>query len=187
MNLPGKIRAGIGHYLFKKRYRQNFRQPKVVSFQNARNIGILYDATDMETYEVVKNYVKDIRSYSKEVLALGFVDKPELHRDQFAKLGLDFFTRKNVNWHMIPSGMVVSNFINKPYDILINLSTAKCFPLHYISALSSASFKIGMFNRRNEPFYDLLLDIKDNRSLPQFITHVNHYLNIIKTHHEEPA
>ncbi len=155
-----------------------------MGFEQARSIGILYDASEMQSYDIVKNYVKDIRARHKEVLALGFVDKKDLPQMQFAKLGLDFFTRRDLNWYMVPKGSVVTNFINTEFDILINLCSGRNFPLQYISALSKAKFRIGTFTEGNTSFYDLLIDLKGDKNLKHMIHQVDHYMNIIRANED---
>ena len=187
MSIAKKIRSKIGHMLFMKHLKNMHRDKKAIGFSEAKSIGILYDATEFEDYEIVKQYVKDIRAQHIEALALGYVDKKELPNMQFAKLGLDFFTKKDLTWNMIPSNIVVNNFINTPFDILINLHAEKSFPLQYISAMSKSKFRIGVFHKRNEPFFDLLIDVKGDKSLKSLINHVNHYLKIIRSHDKQPA
>jgi hypothetical protein len=187
MSIAKKIRTKIGHMLFMKHLKNMQRDKKVMGFAEAKSIGILYDATDFDDYETVKQYVKDMRAQHKEVLALGYVDRNELHNMQFAKLGLDFFTKKELTWNMIPQHPVVTNFINTPFDILINLHPGKNFPLQYITAMSRSRFRIGIFHKKNEAFFDLLIDVKDDRSLKNFIDQVNHYLKIIRSHDKQTA
>jgi hypothetical protein len=182
MNLNKRIRIAIGRYLFKNKLKGIKRKSAVISLADARKIGILYNATNMKHYELVKQYVKDLRTrFQKDVLALGFVDKKELPPMQFAKLGLDFFTKTSLNWHMIPHHPIVNNFINSDFDILISLNTEKCFPLQYVAAFSKARFRIGIFDGTNTSSFDMMIDTGDDKSLKNLISHINHYLHKIQT------
>src|SRR5260221_5293803 len=100
MTLATKIRMAVGNMVFRQRLRLQQKQTQVVSFDDAKKIGMLYDATEDGDYETVKQYVKLLRGDHKEVLALGYVDRKELSRNQFSQLGLDFFTKKNLRWNM---------------------------------------------------------------------------------------
>jgi hypothetical protein len=151
----------------------------------ARTIGILYDATSERHYEAVKQVVKDIRSQHKEVQALGYYNRRQLPRNRFAKLGLDFFTRKSVNWYMKPGNQIITNFINTEFDILINLNIEKCFPLKYISAKTHARFKIGRYDRRNAPICDMMIQVEDGLPVAEFLGQVLHYLNLINHNAQE--
>ncbi|MEP7265651.1 MAG: hypothetical protein ABI772_14190 [Bacteroidota bacterium] len=180
-----KIQSKIAHYLFHREFNMQERQQKLVSFDNARSIGLLYDSTNERNYDVIKKFVKELREVNKkDVLALGYYDKKELPNDRFAKLGLDFFTRKSLNWHYKPIAPIVKNFMAKDFDILIDLHTSNSIIFRYIAASTKAKFKIGKYSRLAAPFYDFMISINEGVTLPQFIEQINHYLNLIR---HEPA
>src|SRR5207237_953660 len=114
-------------------------------------------------------------------MALGFVDKKELSQNQFAQLGLEFFSKKNLNWKMIPNNRAVSNFINEKFDVIINLSKNEIFPLRYIAALSKARFRVGRFDKHFTYCYDLMIHTEADSDLKQFIQQAENYLRQIKS------
>ncbi|MFM8432352.1 MAG: hypothetical protein ACKOA1_06110, partial [Bacteroidota bacterium] len=57
-----KLRSVLGRYQFRKRLRKISVQHETVGFDESKRIGILYDATDESDFEVVKEYVKRLRS-----------------------------------------------------------------------------------------------------------------------------
>lgn len=180
-----KIKSKIAHYLFHREFNSHERQQKLVSFDDARTIGLLYDSTNERNYDIIKKFVKELREVNKkDVLALGYYDKKELPNDRFAKLGLDFFTRKSLNWHYKPIAPIVKNFMAKDFDILIDLHTSNSIIFRYIAASTKAKFKIGKYSRLAAPFYDFMISINEGVTLSQFIEQVNHYLNLIR---HEPA
>lgn len=171
------FRQKIGSYLFLREFRQHQSGKQLITFQDARSIGILYDSTDEKNFDIVRKYVKEIREvHHKEVLALGYYDQKELPPMRFSKLGLDFFTRKDLNWHFKPMAPVVRNFVNRDFDILIDLHLANSIPFRYIVASSNARFKIGKYERFATPFYDFMISIREGTTFQQFIEQVNHYL-----------
>jgi len=180
MEVNKRLKQTIANFLFLREYRNQKRISRSVTFDEAKKIGILYEATSDRNYEIVKQFVKEIRAQQKDVLALGYVDQKELPHMRFAKLGLDFFTRKSVNWKMKPQHPSVSNFINNDFDILINLNTEKCFPLKYISAMTKARFKVGKYDQKNFPFCDMMIQAGENIGLKDFIDQVTHYLKLLK-------
>ena len=180
MNAFTKLRMAVGNMIYMRKLRQPQKRRQVVSFEQARKIGMLYDATSDSDTETVKQYVKTIRGEHKEVIALGYVDGKDLSRNQFAQLGLDFFTRKNLRWNMIPDCLEVKNFINEPFDILINLNEGDCFPLNYITSMSKARFRIGRYNKNLIHNFDMMIDAGNSTSLANFIKEADRYLRIIK-------
>ncbi len=175
-----KLKDKLAGYLLLRKQLEGKRTREAVPFEKAERIGILYDSTNERHYLIIKKLVKEIRDQHKEVLALGYYDRRELPAARFAKLGLDFFTRKSVNWIRKPSHTVVNNFINTRFDILICLNIESCFPLKYISARTPARFKIGRWDRRNEPYCDMMVHADAGLSMGKFVEQVLHYLKLIK-------
>lgn len=181
MKLSKAIRARLGHIHFTKELKKIKVKREVVSFDEAGKIGLLYDATDEKDYEMVKTYVKNIRAnFKKDILAMGYVDKKELPQSQFAQYGLDFFTKRDINFKMVPTNPIVQNFINEKFDILINLNSGKCFPLRYISALSHARFRVGRYLRNATDSYDMMVQIKGEPTIKTVIEEIEHFLKLLK-------
>ena len=183
MKFPGRIKSAIANFRFQKDLEKVRFQRQAVGFDEAKKIGLLYDATDEGDFEAIKAYLKGVRKEQKEVYALGYVDKKELPRSQFAQYGIDFFTRKDLGWNMIPGNLTVNNFINEPYDIVVNLAVNSCFPLRYITAVSHARFRVGRFDKRNTYCYDLMLNTRDDIGIQELLVQVENYLRLIKSQH----
>ena len=178
------IKTKIAHFIFYREFASHLREQKMVSFKDAKTIGIIYDSTEEKNYEIIRRYVKDLRdNYKKDVLALGFYDKKDLPPTRLAKLGLDFFTRKSLNWHYRPVAPVVKNFMAKDFDILIDLHTKSSIIFRYVTASTKAKFKIGRYDKTSALFYDFMISVGDSITLSAFIDQVNHYLNLLK--HEQ--
>ena len=175
------IKSKIANFIFYREFASHQRQQTMVSFAEARTIGILYDSTVEKNFEIIRRYVKELRdSYKKDVLALGYYDKKELPPTRLAKLGLDFFTRKSLNWHYKPTSAVVKNFMERDFDILIDLHTTGSIVFRYMAASTKAKFKIGRYDKISSRFYDFMISVDETISLAGFIDQVNHYLNLLK-------
>lgn len=153
---------------------------KSLSFENAKSIGILYDATSDSDYELVKAYARNLMAFSKDVVALGFYNDKELPGSRLMKLGLDFFAKKSLNWKMRPSNPIVNNFLERPFDILILLNTHKSIPLLYITLETKATFKIGRYEKGLTGMLDFMVKEEGLSNMKNLITQINHYLMLIK-------
>jgi len=178
--VKGNIRNKLSGYLVQREIRSAHRKTDVVGLENAKTIGILYDATSDKDYEMIKNYVRQLMSHSKEVVALGFINKNELPASRFMKLGLDFFTKKSLNWKLKPYNQIVTNYINKEVDILIFFNIERSIPLAYIAHQVNARFKIGKYDEIYAGLFDFMIKVDNGTGLKQMIDQVNHYLNLIK-------
>ncbi len=180
MAINNALKRVLGTILLTREIRQIVRSGMPVSFQAARSIGILYDATTEKIYELIKHRVKEIRAQQKEVHTLGFFNHKELPPMRFAKLGMDFFTTRSLNWKLQPSGVVVHNFMACPFDILIVLHSEDHLPIRYIAAHSKARFKIGRYDVCNQSICDMMIDTGKPVSTAQLLKYIFDYLNMIK-------
>jgi len=174
------IRHKLASYLFYKDHANKKRSGAAISIDRATNIGIIYDSTSESNYELVKSLVKEFRDDHKDVLALGFYNTKELPSSRFAKLGLDYFTKKDLSWKFKPNSVVITNFIDTRFDILICLNIEKSIPLKYIASMSEAKFKIGRYDEHYTYLYDLMISVDESTSLKQYIIQTKYYLNQVK-------
>jgi hypothetical protein len=175
-----QLRYKISNFLLQREIRNSNRQAAVIPFSDAKSIGILYDATQDQDYELIKNYVKDLRGYSKDVLALGYYNRKELPATRLMKLGLDFFTQKALNWKLKPNHPIVTNFMNREFDILICMNLDRSIPIRYISSMTKAKFKIGKYDPDCARIFDFMIKVEDNSDMRILIEQVNHYLKLIR-------
>ncbi|CAN5463931.1 hypothetical protein BH11BAC2_BH11BAC2_25360 [soil metagenome] len=175
------LRQKFANYIFLREFRNHHHNRELITFARAKTIGILYDSSSEKYFEIIKKYVKEVREvHHKEVLALGYYDQPELPPMRFSKLGLDFFTKKDLNWHFKPVSPIVRNFVEKEFDILIDMHTGNSIPFRYIVGSSAAKFKIGKYEKASTRFYDFMISTGEQLTLSQFIEQVNHYFKLFQ-------
>lgn len=174
-----KFRTIIGKYFLRAELSKHQRHRKLTNLKNAKKIGILYTLDDVAEYETVSGFVSSLQQDHKEVKALGFV-KNKLLVDRFLpKLSYDFFSKKDINWFFKPIHTKVRDFIEKDFDILIDLSMKDSLPLKFISGLSVAHCRIGRFSEENKACYDIMIDLQKPLSLHDYILQIIHYLTVI--------
>jgi hypothetical protein len=155
------------------------RGKSVMNFADANYIGIIFNATNSENFELVKKYITYLKDYKKKVRSIGYFDLKDVPEGQLSKLEYDFISRKDLNWHYFPSGVSVSNFVKEEFDVLINLDMDDILPLHYLGAFSAAKFKTAKLNEDFQQYYDMMIDPVDNPSLKFFMRNMDVYLNMV--------
>jgi len=155
------------------------RQQVPVGLNDAKTCAILYRADDAEQDELVKKYVKYLRDYKLTVKALGYFDLPKMPDGVNPKLEYDYFTKKDLNLLLQPGGKIVANFIEEPYDILIDTSITAFFPFKHIVSLSQAKFKVGRKELDYSDCFDLMIKVEEGKDLRYLLRNIDHYLNII--------
>ena len=153
----------------------------MVNLIGARRVGILYTLNEIPDYEKVSEFVAQLQQEHKEVKALGFVKSKSMIHRFLPKLSYDFFTKKDISWFYRPIHTKVRDFMNKEFDLLIDLSAGDTFPLKYIAGLSRAICRVGRFSEDNSSYYDLMIDLKPAMTLDDYLCQIKHYLTIIKT------
>ena len=171
------IKQKLGDFFFKRELKSNPRQREVHNLHSAQSIGILYDATERENMMKVSEFVNTLFKTKKDVKALGFVNLKELTHHHMPMLQFDFFFLKDLNWYYKPQNYIIKNFVEKNYDILINLCDSDCIPIKYLAGSSQAKFKVGKYEEDID-LYDMMIDVKEN-TLSALIKEIHHYLTVI--------
>jgi hypothetical protein len=175
------FRAILGWKKLTKSLQEAGRERRIVNLRDARRVGVLYILDDIPDYDTVCEFVSMLQHQHKEVKALGFVKNKNLVSRFLPKLSYDFFSRKDVNWFHIPVHPKVKDFIQQPFDILVDLSLKEVLPLKYIAGHSVAHCRVGRFTEENACCYDLMINAGPGMTVKEFIKQIVHYLSVINT------
>ena len=176
------IRIKIGRHYFKKEQSRTDRRCQMINLQDAKRIGILYTLDEVPDYDRISEFVSKLQGNHKEVKALGFVNNKNLIQRFLPKISYDFFSNRDLTWFYKPIHTQVRDFIEKEFDLLIDLSQNDSFPLKYISGLSRALLRVGKFSEENTAYYDLMIDMKPTMTSEDYLGQIQHYLTIINSH-----
>lgn len=173
------IRERLGNFFLNKELKKIVRQPHAVNLLEAQTVGILFDSSNAEDYDLVIKYVNYLKEMKKKVKAIGFFSSSYQPPKTHSKLEYDFFTKKDLNFFMKPVDPFINNFIEEQPDILIDLNLYNRLPLRFIAARSKAKFKIGVYDMDNKDLYDLMIETDDSKSFKYFLRNVDTYLLMI--------
>jgi len=145
----------------------------------SKNIGIIYYFEDEKEYKIISDFVRYLQEEHKIVKALGYAPDKIIPHYFYPKIFFDIFLQTDVNkWTGIPNKQCVKDFIDTEYDLLIDLSLNNIFPLDYIGILSKAKFKVGKYDNTRKKYYDMMIDIKNNKDLRYLIEQIIQYIKI---------
>ena len=162
MKWADNIKARIGRQKLADKTGTANRKITLCTLSEAKNIGIIYDATEYISFEIVRDLVKQLSNNSVSIMVLGYVDSKKLIDHYLYRKGFDFFCKNDLNWYYKPVSSQTEQFINEPFDILINLSLDYKFPIHYISSVSKASFKTGRYSLDDNSL-DFMIDVEKEK------------------------
>jgi len=183
-----KFIADIGRFFGLRQLRsevQAARKARVSNFGSAKSVALLYQEKGESFFILVKQYVEYLKSEHgiREVMAFAYIDdKKAVPHWQVHKLKYDYFTKGETTWRQEPSGDAFKLFVDKPYDILIDLERQPALPLQFCMARSKATFKVGHYHAEREELYDLMFKTDERDTFDAYISQLNHYLKRINTH-----
>jgi hypothetical protein len=172
-----KIRLKAGNYILRKKLKKTKRNKQMIGFEPAKTIGVLFKTLNRSEFEEIKKFLLHLTDSSKQVYALGFVDHKKIPDFYLLSKGMNYFSRKELSASFIPKSKAAEEFINKPIDILVDLSTDNNFPLYYISSLSKAHFKIGKMTDKRD-CYDFMIDTRKTNTVAALIENIMHYTSV---------
>ena len=169
----------IKKYALKKHLSANAieRDRKVVSLRCAKNIGMVCEISDEDSYKDVFAVFSKLQTISK-VQMVGYINENAVPFYCLEQLAADYFCKKNLNWYGKPDMVQVDDFVNTDFDILIDFTISSLPPIHYILTLTRASFVTGG-NPFNKEFYDLWIE-GDDLSNKKLLENVYIYTQKVK-------
>jgi hypothetical protein len=162
MKWADNIKAGIGRKMLAGKASASSRKVNVCNLDDAKNIGIIYNATEYVSFEIVRDLVRQLSNNKAAISVLGYVDSKKLIDHYLYRKGFDFFSKNDLNWYNKPVSSVAEQFMKEPFDLLMNLSLDDHFPIHFITAVSPASFKAGRYSLRDSSL-DFMIDIEKEK------------------------
>jgi len=181
MRILKKWQSQLHNYFLQKKLPTHLvkRQPK--GFEDAKTFGILFDATEPEHRQAIKRYVQFLKQQGKQVKVLAFLNENQKQENFTFK----HFSRKELDWVLRPLGNEVDEFINTPFDFLINICLKANQPLEYISTLSKAHTRVGPYT--DKPYsFDLMIETQEQSNIQYFIKQLEYFLSRMnRKKHEE--
>ena len=178
----GNTRTKIAQF-FYRRLQKNVKQNKVndFKFDNVKSIGIIFDDNSKDINSLINSISTEFKSKSGVIsiyeLAYNVEDsnKPE-------PIGIPtvYFTNADLNWYGKPKFKDVENFIDTPFDLLINLANNNSWAIRFCTMQSKAKFKVGKLGGNSE-VYDFMIENSEELSTINLHKLILDYLRIINS------
>lgn len=152
------------------------------NINTAKSVGLVWDASDPEELSALSQFHQKMSERNIDVKLLGYFPGKDLPDKLTAIRYLTCLKKEDLNIAFRPVSREAELFMNTRFDILIEINFKDLFPLRYISYLSLAGLKVGMFDNRNDnsPF-DLMIEFNKSTDINNYLAQVIHYLELINS------
>lgn len=182
MELFENIRLKIGKVFLGKKIARTKRKVSYSNIGLVKNIGIVWDASKTSDFTALSKFYQKMHERNIEVRILGYFPGKDLPDQYTAIRYMTCFKKTELNFFCYPESLETTNFISNRFDILIDINFQKLFPLQYISSLSNAGFKVGLFDpEKKDTTFDLMMELGNPVDLEYYLDQTVHYLEMIKS------
>jgi len=159
-----KLKEGIGKKVLKRKKKGIVRNKRVHNFETAKSAIILFDTSNPDSFEVIKDFRKFLEGEKVSCSIFGYVNQKEIPQELLFWKNYSFITRKDLNWYLKPSGEAVEAFHAKEADLLFDFTMDLSLGTQFLVQLSNAQLKIGCFTEE-ENDYDLMISLNENKDV----------------------
>ncbi|MBK8883679.1 MAG: hypothetical protein IPN67_15245 [Bacteroidales bacterium] len=181
MELFKNVRLKIGKVILSNKVARLKRNVYYSGFSKVRNIGIVWDASKTSEFSSLNRFHQRMADNKIDLTVLGYYPGKNLPDQYTAIRFLTCIKKDEINSFYHPDSTETHSFINNPFDILIDINFDKQFPLSYVTELSKARLKVGLFDNETAPSpFDLMMEVKKPADVDVYLNDIIHYLEMIK-------
>ena len=182
MELLKDIRLKIGASILRKKVVKNKRRMVYKNFNLVKSIGIVWDASNKEEFQALAKFHQQMQERNIDAQIIGYYNEKNLPDRYTAIRYLSCIRKHEVNLFHIPKSDDAQTFINKKFDVLIDINFNKLFTLRYITILSNALFKVGLSETEYQSVpFDLIMEIKKPVSIDNYLKQIVQYLEMMNS------
>jgi hypothetical protein len=182
MELFRNIRLKIGDAILRNKIAGTKRKKHFSNINEVRKIGIVWDASETDEFACLSRFFQKMHESKTDVKILGYFPGNNLPNQYTAIRYLSVIKKDELNFFYHPVSRETITFINNRFDVLIDLNFKKLLPLQYISSLSNAGLKVGLFEPKTaNPPFDLMMELKNPVKVEDYLDQVVHYLGMINS------
>ena len=182
MEFLSRIRLGIGDAILSRKASRMKRKVSYSSFGNVRNMGIVWDASRPSEFASLSRFHQRMEDKKIDLRILGYFPGKNLPDQYTAIRYLTCIRKDEINSFYHPVTSEANSFMNNNFDVLIDVNFEKQYPLRYITILSRAKLKVGLYeNGSPHNPLDIMMDLKKPVEIEAYLNQILKYLEMIRT------
>lgn len=152
------------------------RARKLSALGQGIRIGILFEAEDSNTRQLMEKFRAELVEQGALVSVLGYFPAKEFPEKLVFKPGFDYFNKKETDWKNLAQTSILQKFNSLNLDILIGAFTEENLLFLHFAAQSNAGFRIGPYLEAYTDCFDFMIDTQSNTDLNNLVKLSSHYL-----------
>jgi hypothetical protein len=176
---PYSLSRRILKYLIRQHLKKVRHNSNGVNYKNAVRIAVLSESQTIDTSQYIIDFISDLKKDTKEITTLEYLNNSIKLSVKSWKQTQFYLHKQNLNFLNLPKKEPLREYLEKEFDIVINLCITNNIYLHYISTITNAKLKIGPYYPEFESCYDFMIDINENTDINTFVNSVDTYLKMI--------
>jgi hypothetical protein len=182
MELFRNTRLKIGNSILIKKAARVNRKMHYSNIGQVKTIGIVWDASRTEDFNSLSKFFQKMHDRGIDVRIIGYYPSKELPDQYTAQRYLTCIRKEEINIFYLPTSHDPELFIRNRFDVLIDINFKSELPLSYITSLSVAGFKVGLFDSyQGASVFDLMMELKKPVQVDNYLTEIIHYLEMINS------
>jgi len=182
MELIRNARLRIGNSLLATKVARVKRKVFYSNIGQVKTIGIVWDAARTEDFISLSKFFQKMHERGIDVKIIAYFPGKELPDQYTAQRFLTCIRKNETNLFYLPVSHEAKFFIKNRFDILIDINFSSELPLSYLTSLSAAGFKVGLFNSyQGASTFDLMMELKKPVQIENYLNEIIHYLEMINS------
>ncbi|MGD0342315.1 MAG: hypothetical protein ABSA76_11495 [Bacteroidales bacterium] len=182
MELFRNARLKIGNSILVKKVARVNRRVYYSNIDQVRTIGIIWDASRTEDFISLTKFFHKMQERGIDVKIIAYFPGKELPDQYTAQRFLTCIRKNETSLFYLPVSRDAEFFIKNRFDVLIDINFKSELPLSYITSLSAAGFKVGLFDSyQGASTFDLMMELKKPVQIDNYLNEILRYLEMINS------
>ncbi len=181
MELLNRIKLFFSNFTLKQRLKRIKRHKKFNNLRNAHKIAIVWDGSNIEDFKAITDFFQEMQKRNIQVDVVCYYPKNILPDEYTLIRYLTCIKQSDLSFLLFPKSDDIEEFINTPYEILIDINNNNYFPVKYVTVMSRAQFKVGSESSAYSDNLDMTIKMTKEYDPAYYLQQVKYYLEMINT------
>ena len=165
------IKRKVAEFQINRITKNNKRIREFVNISDAFQIGIIAEIDKKETYRIVEDFKDYLRTEEDihHIHSFYYVPLNTLSTEYQNTQWKTFISLQDLNFWGLPRKSHVETFLNRTYDIVIDLSFSTDLPILYVLSASRARMRVGPFIPLKNIYFDLIINTGEDKNIKLLI------------------